>query len=535
MKKSTSAILSLLIILAPAPALKTQRGEQAILAHKVASAGTSLTTNLGGTAGCSLASDPCNNGLDNGNHGVAFFTPFVTPANSTTWSSFNVLIVTPQAATPLSISTVGAMASTGSGVLTAANGPFTPGMVGFPITATLCGAAAGTLTDTILSYQSATQVTLTTDALTVCAGSTVSLNLSETISLYGDQTSGCSGSSPHCPGAFICSYGTSTTQSVGWNVPPMTGCGTPTSSTWYWISQWTNNDSQHQATSGINAFCPGTGGLVTGYALSLTPWPATAPSLDGSPLPTATNGNGCYAAYVSVNYTSTATYNVVSLNPGNCDTASSCPVLMPPVQSGHTLVIETVGSVGSTITSVKDCTNGTAACSTSTDTVNKLGSCPGASGGFQLCFFEIDRATAGINNVTCTFATSGSAKDSCWILEIQGTTATPFDQVNYDSVYLTATPFTSANGVTTTSATELLIGGVTNGWLQSNPYGQGNFGAGGSWTTLFTGGLPGGTGAPTAAAVYLQTVNSTGTYNVQGTYSLTGSGNEILPGLITLH
>ena len=73
------------------------------------------------------------------------------------------------------ISTVGAMASTSSGVLTASNAPFDSGMVGAGITATGCGNASGLLTSTIASYQSTTQVTLANDAKTVCSGSTLTI------------------------------------------------------------------------------------------------------------------------------------------------------------------------------------------------------------------------------------------------------------------------------------------------------------------------------------------------------------------------
>ena len=254
-----------------------------------------------------------------------------------------------------------------------------------------------------------------------------------------------------------------------------------------WLGQITASATQHMSTSGINSFCPGTGGYASNYASGVTPWPATAPALTNSSIPTASLGNGCYGIYAQVNYVSSNVFDVVTNGPGQCDTSIvTCPVMIPPVQGNTSLdVLVASSGSGNVVSSVVDTTNGT-----TTDTLIKRGTCIGVSGGQQICIYSTDRATAGVNGVTCTFNTNPSSiKVGCYALEVAGTKSTSFDQYEYDSAYTFAPSFTSGNTPTTTAAPEFLVGFVFGGNGGSN-YGTGTWTPGGSWKVLYYGGTP---------------------------------------------
>jgi hypothetical protein len=71
--------------------------------------------------------------------------------------------------------------TTGTAILTSVSNPFTPAMVGSAISVTTAGAGATTLYTTILSYQSAGQVTLA-----VNAGATATVGVMTLTSSYGN-------------------------------------------------------------------------------------------------------------------------------------------------------------------------------------------------------------------------------------------------------------------------------------------------------------------------------------------------------------
>jgi hypothetical protein len=100
---------------------------------------------------------------------IGGFTPVVASAPA--------LSVTP-AGTQLA--TNGSITS-GAAILTSASAPFTPAMVGLPISLSNAGAAGVVLYTTILSYQSATQVTLAANAGATTTTATVVLT-----SAYGN-------------------------------------------------------------------------------------------------------------------------------------------------------------------------------------------------------------------------------------------------------------------------------------------------------------------------------------------------------------
>jgi hypothetical protein len=192
------------------------------------------------------------------------------------------------------------------------------------------------------------------------------------------------------------------------------------------------------------------------------------------------------------------------------------------------LVIASSDTSSGNVVSVEATTNGS-----NTDALSKLGACATASSPTeQWCFYWIDRVTAGDNGVTCTFTNSGgSYKVGCVSVEIAGTAASSsFDKVEYDSAYaLSAAAFTSGNTATTTQATELLIGYAfeAQGMIQGS---VGTFGAGGSWTMIDNG--AGAGNSPTGFGLFIQTVTSTGAYNLSGSYTPSGS-MDVLPGLAT--
>jgi hypothetical protein len=75
------------------------------------------------------------------------------------------------------LATNGAITS-GAAILTSASNPFTPAMVGQQVAVTTAGAGATILYSTILSYQSAGQVTLSTNAGATATAGTITLTSS---------------------------------------------------------------------------------------------------------------------------------------------------------------------------------------------------------------------------------------------------------------------------------------------------------------------------------------------------------------------
>jgi hypothetical protein len=351
------------------------------------------------------------------------------------------------------------------------------------------------------------------------------------VGLSASATRGCaiyadSSGSPH---TLVCGgFVTSNPTANSWLAITMTGCPstlTGSAGTQFWVSQLTTDAQSGKTvgTSGVNDACPGTAGIAsfqtTSGSQSTSSWT--------TPFPASANiFNGCYSAYVQLSYSTVATYNIVSYNTAGCDISTGiCVTQIAPVQSGHgMLVIASPSSATLAVSSVKTTLNGT-----TTDTLTKIGSCAGA--GSPWCFFWIDRATAGVNGVTCTFTSIGADKVKCISIELQGTIASgSADQNNYDTSFIQAAPFTSANHVTTGQA-ELIIGfdfdtGVPN--VQGT---TDNIAAGSGWTFIHSGQTIGGAGAMVLTEFR---ISAAGTYNVSGTASCCAASNGHVPGMITL-
>jgi hypothetical protein len=175
----------------------------------------------------------------------------------------------------------------------------------------------------------------------------------------------------------------------------------------------------------------------------------------------------------------------------------------------------------------------------SSDTMNKVGSCPGVSSGFQLCFYY---AVASTNVATTTLGLSCacSSKTSVETLEIAkasgGTLA--LDQSEYDTAYITTAGFTSGNTGATTHTPELAIGGIVNSNLQNRtpwPTSYGIFSGTNGWIAQ----LP--TSAINTASQpygwFYKVLATTGTQNLSGTWAVQ-SGNATIdqvPGLATFY
>lgn len=425
------------------------------------SSGHTVTANFGGTGACveGGASPQCLNGTDNGNANIAFDTPFISPANALSWSSFNVMITTPQAPT-------------------VHNG----------------------------------------------------------LALYSDTTSGCPSGATHCPLTLICGNVITTQYASGWNQPLSTaGCGTPTSSTWYHLVQITDSNSQHQGTTGISGYCPNVGGTASmsifqsTFGTWTTGFPTTFP-LSGASI----TGNGCYAAYASISYTSNAKYDLVSLVPGDADCApaganNGCSIAIPPAQNPDGIVVaafnqNSPGTV--TISSVYDCTGPLNVCTSSTDTFTDLG-CSTVNGSApaygQVCLFAAPSVTAGVNNITVNMSANAGGKYTFIPMEWAGTKTSSFvDQSAFGSTFL-AQNFTGPSTGTTAVATELAIGPLFN-YSQGSTYsGFSTFTPSGSWGLLYQGGGSGN--SPVGLAIFYQVLSAIGTYDVTGTASLSGNLN----------
>jgi hypothetical protein len=364
---------------------------------------------------------------------------------------------------------------------------------------------------------------------------------SNRLDVYSDTTVSCTGSAPHCPYTLICTYPIATWGSSGWiSVSPASftqSCGTPVGGTMYHLGQFTNNNSQNQGTSGVSATCPNSGGLTSGVATGVS---ATAPTF-GSAAPSlnyatevGTGGvnNGCYDTYAAINYTSTAAYNIISVNNCSASTMNPTACSIPPTKAGDSLYIvleENSGGAGG-ITSVYDGT-GLSVLGSSTDTITNVGSWTGVSGGARNILYYIDRPTTGINNITLN--TSTSSEYVVFVVEVQGTKSSgSADKNTTDTAYLTSSPFTSANcSGTLSQAQEFALAPVMNNTL-TNQYVTSLFTGTNGWNTLYTTGSPGSNGAVTGNGLFYQITSATTSLCVKGTFTVT-SGADVLPSIGT--
>jgi hypothetical protein len=499
----TSVPVLLLLFCAP---LRAQRGMEAgALSPAPVAGGHSATANFGGTVATTL---------DVGDGGQLIMSPFITPGASGTVNSVNTYIGSPAASTwgtaiygtlTLTLTSV----DNASGGSTVYHGTITGGAAN--AYANFYFYVSGFTNGGNNDVMQATASTATTLTMTNAGG------VAETIAATAIT-----------PGSKICSTTSGSTPAAGWNTLTPAGCGTLSANTVYWAGSTTASNTQQPGDSDFNANCPDLQyGAFFGNA---SPWPATfAATLFAS---SANNGRslnaGCYATYVSLTYNSTATYDLISISPGGCDLgASPCIAPIPPIQSGHTLFVACIPTLNTgTCSGVTTATNGT-----TTDTLTQR-SCATTTGGGsnrEVCFYEIDRATAGANSVVCAYNTGG--KTYCVVLEIAGTASSSFDQVHIDATLQTSGSFTSGNTGTTGQATELLVG-ICNNIQTQSPAAAGSFSGTNGWATIYTGGGAGG--VPDTLGIFTKTVTSTGAYNVSGTYVTSSSSNGFIPGLMTL-
>lgn len=162
------------------------------------------------------------------------------------------------------------------------------------------------------------------------------------------------------------------------------------------------------------------------------------------------------------------------------------------------------------------------------DTLTQLGSCTGPSGGYQVCFFYVCQATAGVNGLTVTYTQGGGGwHNTNYFWEVKGLHASCADKSAYDSSYLSVSAsggsFTGTATATTTQANELWLGVM----VSPIPYSTnvtGYFTASGSWNTDLNMWNP-GVGALFPSAIFNQIVHSTGTPSVTGTYTDEGGAS----------
>jgi hypothetical protein len=469
-----------------------------VLGPPLAASGTSVTVNLGGTGYDTTAQD-------SGNALFIFASEFVTPSAMTapSFNSCGVAVTSPDSANPDWGCAIFADASA-SGTLSTSGTSVTG--TGFNTT----GAWTGN------------QININGTFYTI---STVSSSTALTLT----ATAGTQSSVPYRVQAIankLCSTFSSTTPSAGWPALSLSGasCPTPTTSTPYWVAIVETSNSITQPALLTAANCPGTLGTTVfgtnplGSFSSNASWPSSFQTV----------GNayralfGCYAAFVTLSYTTTAPYTIISFDQVNCGpTESPCTANIIPFGSGHSLIMaagnSTQGASIGTLT-VTD---------SASDTISANGTCPAPTGLTNpvVCLFSAPRATAGITTVSSTYSID-TAHTTMYILEVAGTKASSsFDKSAYDAA-LNATPFTSAATATTTQATEFLLGACYNNLL-ADEYVGGFFTPSGSWSRLYSGQNAEATGSANFSTfgVFGQTVTSTGAYSVTGSFSASGTDN----------
>lgn len=322
--------------------------------------------------------------------------------------------------------------------------------------------------------------------------------------------SGCAvySDSANAPNSLICGAHTNSPAS-GWNTLTLSGCGTVSASTAYWVSMTTASATQGQELGeGPCMWISPAMATQYGFLSSFTTptyWPSTFPSITGN------NTGNCYAVYVSTSYSSTDHFNVISMAPtqetSGGSACTACTTTIAPLGTGHSLLLS-VWSNGTTISSVSDSASDTLA----QRTIHTVS-------GQQIGIYSIDRATAGVSSITVN-QTSGFTRGA--YIELAGTANPSFDVAASDSAYQ-ATPFTSAATAATANATEYGFG------IAINTLGTGTFTGTSGWTDIAE--STHGSGPAINQATFFQVFSSTGTKTLTGTHSTAGTNN--LTGLAT--
>jgi hypothetical protein len=336
------------------------------------------------------------------------------------------------------------------------------------------------------------------------------------LALYSDS----SGS----PGTLLCSAysGTVATANV-WNALSFSGCGTPSSSTRYWLAEVTASNTQafirsFSVCAGSTSVYIASSGL--GSFTSNASWPSSASTLS----PASDTGDTCPPAYITINYTSTASFDVIDYEVTQYNQGTPTTIQFPTIQTGDALIVGTTTTTGVTISSVTDSISGT-----TEDTLSQAGTCASVTSGGEDCILYVVPATANVNEVAMTFAKGGGDyHNSDFVMEVKGLHG--FDKAAYDTSYLSNTPpavFTGATTATTTHANEFCVGVLINPYAYSTNMG-GYFTGTSGWPTATTAIWSNinnwGVGLETVSAGFWETVSSTGNYGVTGTYTDGGTG-----------
>jgi len=310
------------------------------------------------------------------------------------------------------------------------------------------------------------------------------------------------------PNALVsgCTSFSSSTPSTPVATQNFSGC-TLSANTHYWAAFVTASASQQYLFS--NGPCSASSNIGTNFGQTLGSFTSAA-SWPSSWTSSLASTNACYGIWATMQYTTTANYTVATGGTTDC-TSFPCTVDIVTAGSGHgAFAGAEYNTGGGALSAVSD---------SQSDSFTIRGSCP-ISGVLGICGTSIDRITAGSNTLTFTFSSAPNYATVSYA-ELIGTAASSsFDQVHYDTSN-SATPFTSGNTGTTGQANEILVG------LVDNILGTGTFGAGGSWNLIGQATIA----SHQSGALYYQVVTNTGAYNLQGTYSQ--SGTENLPGLLT--
>jgi hypothetical protein len=338
------------------------------------------------------------------------------------------------------------------------------------------------------------------------------------LALYSDS----SGS----PGSVLCAANTSTVATANaWNGLALSGCGTPASNTPYWLSVTLASNTQAFIKS-FGACHQGTlvylGGPLSSFPLTGAGQTNGFPNNASTTSPASDVGDGCPPAYIPINYTSTAPFDIIGVSNQYQTQNTPTKMAIPALQSGDALILGTMRPNSAvTFSGATDAINGT-----TTDTFTQAGSCPGVTSGAIVCLLYVVPATAGVNSVTANFGCSpcGDYHNNVFVMEVKGLHS--LDKTAYDTSYETVSSsggsFSGSTTSATSSANELAVGAVYMPFPFSSDM-CGYFTGTSGWDAFLSFYNP-GTGLETLAAGFYQSVSSTGSYGVTGTYTDLGCG-----------
>lgn len=320
---------------------------------------------------------------------------------------------------------------------------------------------------------------------------------------------------PNTGTAALCTASSTTVVTTTiYNTLTPSGCPTPTTSTQYWVGAITASNTQAYGRIQGNVPCPNTGQgswLTAAPLANFAAWPPSTVTVVGD------QGDGCYAQYMEVSYTTTDPFIPIISAISNCDApGTTCLIDIPTVPSGmNALIWENTSNSGAPVLTPTD----------GGDTFSKVGTCPTVTGGavnWSSCLY-LGTITAGTTRITCNYTALN--KDGCDIIIYKGGAASA-DTSCYDSTVTSSTPYTGCTTSTTSAANEFWVStgfnqlGFTtgNGWNAPLIYPQS------SWISLGSG-IVNGTGAVTPQAFMYQLVTSTGTCTPSGTTIASGSNH----------